>query len=123
MNQRYLLVAILVILAGYVGYQVGAPRPLGYGMHMMGGGVAMNNNDMPGMMQMMGAMLSGKKGAELDRAFLTLMIPHHQGAVAMCEPVLRDGERNELKQLCRDITDAQNREINLMESWLSTWYK
>ncbi len=123
MKQEHLLVLIAVMLTGYIGYQIGSPGSFGFGRHMMNSGYTMRNDDSTGMMQMMGAMLIGKKGAELDRAFLELMIPHHQGAVAMCEPVLKDGERSELKELCRDITESQTREITLMKSWLSSWYK
>lgn len=123
MKQEHLLVLIALLMVGYIGYQLGTPDSFGYGRHMMGGGYMMDNDDMPGMMQMMGAMLTGKKGAELDRAFLTLMIPHHEGAVAMCAPVLMDGEREELKALCRDITESQTREIRQMQGWLGSWYR
>lgn len=123
MKQEHLLTLIAVLLVGYIGYQIGSPGSFGFGRHMMDNGSTMRNDDSTGMMQMMAAMLAGKKGAELDRAFLELMIPHHQGAVAMCEPLLKDGERSELKNLCRDITESQTKEINLMKTWLSSWYR
>ena len=51
-----------------------------------------------------------------DRQFLRSMIPHHAGALLMCERNrLRDPE---LQQLCRDIIDSQRREIGLMQAKL-----
>ena len=51
-----------------------------------------------------------------DRQFLRSMIPHHAGALLMCERNrLRDPE---LQQLCRDIIASQRREIDLMQAKL-----
>ena len=50
----------------------------------------------------------------VDRDFLVMMIPHHQGAIDMCRSLLRHGQSNDLKTLCRDIIDKQGEEIALM---------
>ena len=52
-----------------------------------------------------------------DRAFLRSMIPHHAGAILMCEkaPV----EDAEIKRLCREIIESQQREINQMKAKLN----
>jgi small-conductance mechanosensitive channel len=51
-----------------------------------------------------------------DRQFLRSMIPHHAGAVLMCENNrLSDPE---LQQLCRDIVTSQRAEIDLMKTKL-----
>jgi hypothetical protein len=48
-----------------------------------------------------------------DRQFLKSMIPHHGGAILMCERTeLRDPE---LQQLCREIRESQQREIDFMK--------
>jgi DUF305 family protein family protein len=52
-----------------------------------------------------------------DREFIKSMIPHHGGAVLMCEQnKLRDPE---LQQLCRDIISSQQAEIDFMEKKLA----
>lgn len=52
-----------------------------------------------------------------DRQFLRSMIPHHSGAILMCEQAsLSDPE---LVSLCRDIVAAQKAEIARMEQLLA----
>lgn len=51
-----------------------------------------------------------------DQQFLRSMIPHHGGAVLMCgKNRLRDPE---LQQLCRNIMESQQAEIDFMKSKL-----
>lgn len=51
-----------------------------------------------------------------DRQFLRSMIPHHSSAIVMCErSSLHDAE---IKELCRQIVDAQKREIDQMKQIL-----
>lgn len=52
-----------------------------------------------------------------DRAFLRSMIPHHSGAILMCrEANLRDPE---IKRLCGEIIESQEREIDQMKQILA----
>lgn len=51
-----------------------------------------------------------------DKQFLRSMIPHHSGAILMCEQApISDPE---IKLLCNDIIKAQKREIGQMEAIL-----
>lgn len=51
-----------------------------------------------------------------DRQFIRSMIPHHAGAILMCEQAsIQDGE---LRALCRNITSSQQAEIDQMKSVL-----
>ena len=51
-----------------------------------------------------------------DRQFLRSMIPHHAGAILMCEEArLRDPE---LQRLCQSIISSQQREIDQMTAML-----
>jgi len=51
-----------------------------------------------------------------DRQFLKSMIPHHAGAILMCEQApIKDPE---IKQLCREIISSQQREIDQMKAKL-----
>ena len=53
-----------------------------------------------------------------DEQFLRSMIPHHAGAILMCqEASLRDPE---IEQLCRSILSSQQREIDLMKAKLES---
>lgn len=51
-----------------------------------------------------------------DRQFLRSMIPHHAGAILMCEQAsVRDPK---IVALCENILASQSKEIALMKSWL-----
>lgn len=75
---------------------------------------------MMGMDQVVG-MLENKSGDELDAAFINMMIPHHEGAVAMAESVVNRGNHSELKMLAQKIIDSQQKEIMQMKEWQSLW--
>lgn len=86
----------------------------GHAMEMMG-------MDDSGMMGMDGAaMLADLCDAEdVDMAFLTLMIPHHQGAIAMADAALDQAEHDELRDLAEAIVGSQSAEIALMQELLA----
>lgn len=51
-----------------------------------------------------------------DREFLKSMIPHHAGAILMCEEApVTDGE---VQELCKSIITSQQREIDQMKGLL-----
>lgn len=86
-------------------------------------GSMMHTMDMDSMMNSMTGDLVGKKNADFDQAFLSGMIVHHQGAVAMAEMVLKQTNNPELIKLANEIIKAQTTEINQMKSWQTTWKK
>ncbi len=51
-----------------------------------------------------------------DRQFLRSMIPHHSGAILMCNEATVTNPR--IRALCGDIESSQQREIDLMEQLL-----
>jgi uncharacterized protein (DUF305 family) len=59
---------------------------------------------------------------DFDRAFIDMMVTHHQGAVAMAKAELAHGSSDELKALARDIVTAQEREIADMRRWRAEWF-
>lgn len=90
-----------------------------------GGGMDPGGMDPGGMGQMPGMMdpqqmqqLDQATGAEFDRLFLQMMIKHHEGAIAMAQTELTDGQNPEAKQLAQQIIDAQQAEIQEMKALL-----
>lgn len=65
--------------------------------------------------------LDGLEGDDFDKAFLEMMIPHHQGAIDMAELVLLNAKHDELKEMARAIISAQQTEIDQMRQWMSDW--
>lgn len=63
--------------------------------------------------------LSRLSGKAFDRAFLSMMIPHHQAAVAMSQAVLGT-EDPKVKAWANAIIKDQNREIAQMNTLLRT---
>ena len=51
-----------------------------------------------------------------DRQFLRSMIPHHSGAILMCEEAPLQDQR--IKELCKEIISGQRREIDQMRALL-----
>lgn len=57
-----------------------------------------------------------KQTAITDKEFLKSMIPHHGGAILMCDnQTLQDAE---IKELCKSITSSQQSEIDWMKKKL-----
>jgi len=54
-----------------------------------------------------------------DRDFVTMMIPHHQGAIDMARAILLYGKDEQLKRLAQEIIADQQNEVQLMQLWLS----
>lgn len=52
-----------------------------------------------------------------DRQFLRSMIPHHAGAILMCEEAPLKSAR--IRQLCQDIVRSQQEEISTMKALLA----
>ena len=61
-------------------------------------------------------------GAEFDRAFLRIMIPHHASAIVMAEGVMMGSSREEVGMLADEIIAAQAKEIGQMQQWRETWF-
>lgn len=88
-------------------------------MHQMPDGSMMGGMSMDTMMTSMTANLQGKSGKELEKAFITEMIPHHRGAVAMANVLLADKTISpQLRAFAEKIVSAQTGEIAEMEMWL-----
>ena len=65
--------------------------------------------------------LEGKEGDEFDKAFLSEMIVHHEGAVDMAKLAQNQAKHDEIKQLANNIISAQKKEISEMRQWQADW--
>ena len=72
--------------------------------------IAENEAAMKTMMRGMAAMPSG----DVDRDFVAMMVPHHQGAIDMAVTVLRYGRNERIKRLAQEIIVTQQQEIAAM---------
>ena len=83
-------------------------------------------DDMAGMEGMDGMMsaedmtnLAGLTGAEFDTAWATMMIAHHEGAIAQAETVKAAGSNSDVLLLADQIIAAQQAEIDEMTALLA----
>lgn len=84
-------------------------------------GMDHGNGEMEEMMTKMTNDLRNLSGDEFDKAFLNLMIEHHQSAIAMARPGITNAGRQEIKDLAFDIVAAQTQEIAQMKDWQQEW--
>lgn len=75
--------------------------------------------DMAGMEEGTGSL---ETADPFDRAFVDMMVPHHQAAIVMARVELASGQNAELMQLAEAIIDAQSREIEAMNSFREEEY-
>jgi uncharacterized protein (DUF305 family) len=81
-----------------------------------------DHGDMPGMPAMQGMVseqdlttLRNTTGADAARLYLTQMIAHHEGAIAMAQTEIKDGQYPAAVELARTIVSAQTSEIDTMK--------
>jgi uncharacterized protein (DUF305 family) len=71
----------------------------------------------------MAAMDAGMQAAPMngdpDHDFVTMMLPHHQGAIDMAKAILLNNQDPELRNLALGIIAEQQNEINVMHAWLA----
>lgn len=65
-------------------------------------------------------MIKGMAYNDPDTAFAQGMLGHHIGAVAMAETELEYGTDEEMRSLAQNIIDAQQSEIEQMQTWLAS---
>ena len=68
------------------------------------------------------SMATVNRTAPFDRQFIDMMVPHHQGAVAMARIALTRAQHPQIKRLAQSIVAAQQREIAEMKEWRKAWY-
>jgi uncharacterized protein (DUF305 family) len=57
-----------------------------------------------------------------DAHFILMMVPHHEGAIAMADLAMRRARRGEIRALAERIRTSQAGEIEQMERWYRQWF-
>ena len=66
---------------------------------------------------------TGPRGVRsADAHFIRMMIPHHQGAIAMADLALQRSSRAEIRALAERIRSSQSKENAQMRSWYGQWF-
>ena len=73
--------------------------------------LAENDAAMTKMMKDMDVQPTG----DIDRDFVAMMTPHHQGAIEMAQAVLRHGKNEQLRRIAQEIIVDQQQEIAAMQ--------
>jgi uncharacterized protein (DUF305 family) len=124
------ILAILLVISVFCGIKTKynkKPRIMNSQYHTMSDGTMMHNtapmdHSMASMMMDMTKNMRGKSGAELEKSFITEMIPHHQGALDMANLLLEDKSINpKIKSFAENIITAQKAEIDQMNEWLKSY--
>jgi len=55
-----------------------------------------------------------KPTGDVDRDFVAMMTPHHQGAIEMAKAVLRSGRNEQIRRLAQEVIVTQQQEIAAM---------
>ena len=63
-------------------------------------------------------MHNAEYSGDADHDFVTMMIPHHQGAIDMAKALLLYGKDPQMRRLAQEIITDQQSEIQLMQLWL-----
>jgi uncharacterized protein (DUF305 family) len=125
MTRPRTLIATIAVAAVVAGVGVGGVAvaaaaqhmrsgPAGDGRSLHGSGIGMG--PMTGMAGMADMSVSNEFG------YLTMMIPHHEEAIASARVLQAGTDRPEMRAFAQSIIDTQSREVNQMRAWLTAWY-
>lgn len=70
------------------------------------------------MLVMDDGMQRAPMNGQVDHDFVTMMMPHHQGAVDMAKGVLLYTQDPEIRNMALGFIAEQQNEINVMQAWL-----
>ena len=76
-----------------------------------------SGSDMTTAMHVMLTTIQDKNGDAFDKAFLSQMIIHHEGAVAMAKEALAKSHNKDILTLSAQILETQQAEIKEMKLW------
>ena len=128
MNRRFILIATLIVLAAvamltqkHAAHSATSTVPLPTAPTEFTASTDKTFDQLMGdaMSVMHKGMHSAPYTGDPDRDFVTMMIPHHQGAIDMAKILLLYGTDEQLKRLAQEIIADQQNEVQLMQLWLA----
>jgi uncharacterized protein (DUF305 family) len=127
MNRRLILIAALIVLAAvamlaqkHAAHSTPSTVPLPVATEFAASTDKTFDQLMGDAMSVMHkGMQSAPHTGDPDRDFVTMMIPHHQGAIDMAKTLLLYGKDEQLKRLALEIITGQQNEVQLMQLWLA----
>ena len=118
------LIAIIAVAAALAGVGVGGVA-VAAAQHTRSGSAA-DRTSLDGSGTGMGAMTGMAGMADMavsdEFGYLTMMIPHHEEAIASARVLWAGTDRPEMRAFAQSIIDTQSREVNQMRAWLAAWY-
>lgn len=75
---------------------------------------------MEAMDESMSAMHHAKQTDNIDYNFVSMMIPHHEGAVKMAELLLKETKNVEMIAFAKEVIEEQQKEISSFKTFLAT---
>ncbi|MCX6393379.1 MAG: DUF305 domain-containing protein [Solirubrobacterales bacterium] len=63
-----------------------------------------------------------KSAKPFDKAFIEMMVPHHEGAILMAKHELARGSNADIRALGKRIIASQTEQIKQMKQWYQAWY-
>lgn len=130
MKKESIIVGVIGLFAGLLIAGATAVLAVNNDNHSMMGRMGMDTNhthqqaatthDEMSMSEMT-EQLRSKTGDDFDKAFVEMMVSHHEGAVAMAELIPSRAKHDEIKTLGEAIITAQNQEIADMKQWQIDW--
>jgi uncharacterized protein (DUF305 family) len=120
MNKLILYIVVGFVIGAVFSYMVFANKTTSTASQTQVTPTMTMENDSMTMDEMVG-MLKGKTGDEFDKAFISGMIEHHQGAIDMAKDAQANAKHKEIKQMADEIIAAQTKEIELMKTWEKEW--
>ena len=63
-----------------------------------------------------------RHAVSFDHQFMSMLIGHHEAAIAMAEEEQDRGADPRLKRLAGEVIRTQTRELEQLRRWLNTWY-
>lgn len=98
---RLALAATISFIAGAAAAQAGDEKPFLV--------------EMQAAMDRMMAGMATKPTGDIDKDFVAMMLPHHQGAIDMAVAELRYGKNEQLRRIAQEIIVDQQQEIAAMD--------
>lgn len=99
------------------GWQQAWGYPVSFGPNMVDMSAMAMEEEMAPRME----SLKKLSGDAFDKQFVSMMIEHHESAIAMSRPAASNAKRQEIKDLASAVISAQTAEVLKLQGWQKSW--